>query len=172
MVCLADERLGGSVVMKSDYSYDCGLLLSFLSPLPDWQQLTELSPLICPTAFHFHLCYIKPSLFWTFISHIPSCPCNWGLGGGVGVISTSFALQNRMPIIFHRVQKSHHKWVNVQCIFSWIIAFIQIGCSLDINPGPKPPKKRLMMLTLSYSAAVSKMATTPSQAGRVAYSLS
>lgn len=169
MVWLSEERLrggGNSVVMKSDYSYDCGLVLSFLSPLPDWQQLTELSPLICSTAFHFHLCYLKPRLFWTFTSHIPSFP---SMGG---IISTSSAQQNKMPVIFHRILKSQHKWVKVQCIFSWIIAFIQIGCSLDINPGPKTPKKRLMMLTLSYSAAVSKMATVPSQAGRVAYSLS
>lgn len=77
MVWLSEERLGvggESVVMKSDYSYDCGLLLSFLSPLPDWQQLTELSPLIGSTAFHFHLCYLKPRFFWTFTSHIPSFP--------------------------------------------------------------------------------------------------
>lgn len=86
---------GGSVVMKSDYSYDCGPLLSFLSPLQDWQQLTELPPLICSSTFHFHLCYLKPRLFfWTFTSQIPSFPSM------VGIISTSSALQNKMPVIF------------------------------------------------------------------------
>lgn len=95
-------------------------------------------------------------------------------------ISHWFCFQNKMPLIFQRIMEST-KQMSHGSAFSltfWINVFIQIGWPLFTVPvaiihALNPLyKKRLMMLTLSYSAAVSKMATVSGQAGKVAHSLS
>lgn len=97
---------------------------------------------------------------------------------GGGYIFRRSCLQNKMPLIFHRIMKSQTNESRSSVFFSWINAFIEIGWPLFTVPWTlihalNPLcKKRLMMLALSYSAAVSKMATVLGQAGKVAYSLS
>lgn len=180
-------KRGKSVVMKSDYIYDSGVFLSFVSPLQDLLQprksemrrSTERAASVVPLSSAAVLCHrvsFLKSPFWAPL--IINQPVSGWLYSIRATFPGDHVCKTKCHSFFIELWNPKTNESRSSVFFSWINAFIQIGWPLFTVPWAlihalNPLcKKRLMMLTLSYSAAVSEMATVPGQAGKVAYSLS
>lgn len=171
-------KRGKSVVMKSDYIYGFKVFLSFVSPLlellqprkSEMRQGTESSK--C-SAFEFCGCPVL-TFYFHRISLLKSGNKVWG----GDTFSEDHVCKTKCHSFFIELWNPKTNESRSSVFFSWINAFIEIAWPLFTVPWTlihalNPLcKKRLMMLALSYSAAVSKMATVLGQAGKVAYSLS
>lgn len=135
------------VAMKSDRIYDSVLFLSFVSSRPAarksglrWSaERVECALTLSSAAVLFSLFVSVMHHVWkvlsinqVFLVQLVKCK----------VIPRWFHLQNKMPLIFHRIMKSQKQ----MSVFSWINAFIQIDwplfrCSWGNNPCLKPPRQ-------------------------------